>query len=73
MDHVIETSKDAMKRLRHRVEDIADLRHELEHQVRREPLVAVGLALGTGLVVGAATGWAAVALHHHHANGGTRK
>lgn len=58
LDHVVQASKDAMKTIRHKAEDLQDLRYELVHQVRREPLKAIGIALGAGAVLGAAAAFA---------------
>ncbi len=61
IDHVVQASKDAIKTIRHKVEDVQDLRHEFVHQVRREPIKAVAIALGAGALLGALTAFACTA------------
>jgi hypothetical protein len=39
------------------VEGLEDLKDEAVHRVKRQPLKAVSLALGVGLVLGWAAGW----------------
>lgn len=56
LDHVVQASKDAMKTIRHKAQDLEEMKYELVHQVRREPIKAVGIALGAGLLLGALTG-----------------
>ncbi len=47
----------AVKRLKRRVQDLADTREEVVHRIKREPLKAVALALGVGMFVGAMINW----------------
>ena len=56
LDDAVYASKQMSKGLKRRMQDLADRRHELAHQVRREPFKAIGLAFGTGILLGAVTG-----------------
>lgn len=51
-------AKRAFKAARRRAQRVADLRDEALYRVKREPLKAVGLALGAGLVIGLVVGLA---------------
>jgi ElaB/YqjD/DUF883 family membrane-anchored ribosome-binding protein len=57
VDDGVHAAKRAMKSVRHGVEELGDLRDEAAHRVKRQPLWAVGIALGIGLVSGFALGW----------------
>ena len=48
---------DAVENGKRGVEELAELKGEAVHRVRRQPLGAVGIALGVGLVLGVAVGW----------------
>ena len=43
----------AARRVERRVEEIADMPAEMAHRIRRQPLKAVAVALGVGLIAGA--------------------
>jgi len=47
----------AKRAIKHGVVELEDLKDEAVHRVRRQPLRAVGFAVGVGLVVGVAVGW----------------
>lgn len=49
-------AKRLLRRMRHGVERFEDLRDDTAHRVKREPLKAVALAAGAGLLVGIAVG-----------------
>lgn len=49
--------KRVVKSVKRGVEELADLKDEAAHRVKRQPLGAVGLALGVGLMLGMAVGW----------------
>jgi ElaB/YqjD/DUF883 family membrane-anchored ribosome-binding protein len=49
--------KRAMKSVKRGVERLEDLKDEAAHQVKRQPLKAIGLAIGAGLILGMAVGW----------------
>ena len=53
----VHAAKRAIISLKRRVEELADLKDEAAHRVKRQPLRTVGIALGVGLVVGMAIGW----------------
>lgn len=53
IDQVVQASKDAIKTIRHKAQDLDDLRYEVVHRVRREPVKAIGIAVGAGAVLGA--------------------
>lgn len=55
IEEAVHASKQTIKTARRRVQDLADRRHELAHQVRREPLKAIGIAFGAGLLLGTVT------------------
>ena len=52
-----ESVRNAKRILKHRVQDLEDLRDSAALQVRKAPLTTVGIALGTGLLLGLALGW----------------
>src|ERR1019366_7216934 len=49
--------KRAMKSVTRGVEELGDLKEEAAHRVRRQPLKAVGIAIGAGMLLGMAVGW----------------
>lgn len=49
--------KRAITSAKRRVEQLSDLKDETLHRVKRQPLRALGLALGSGLVIGLMVGW----------------
>jgi ElaB/YqjD/DUF883 family membrane-anchored ribosome-binding protein len=53
----LHAARRAVRSVRHRVEDLEDLKHEAIHRVKRQPLRAIGLAAGVGLALGVAVGW----------------
>lgn len=53
----VHAAKRAMMSVKRRVEEVGDLKDEAVHRVKREPLKAVGIAVGVGLVFGMALGW----------------
>ena len=55
IDHAVDASRAAFKTIKRHAQDLGDLRHEVVHRVRREPMKAVGIAFGAGLVTGIAT------------------
>jgi ElaB/YqjD/DUF883 family membrane-anchored ribosome-binding protein len=55
LDDAVYASKQMSKSLKRRIQDVTDRRYELAHQVRREPFKALGLAFGTGILLGAVT------------------
>ena len=57
LEAVNQTAKRAIKSVRHGLEQLEDLKDEAAHQVKRQPLMAIGIAAGTGLLVGVAIGW----------------
>ena len=50
-------TKRAMTSLKRSVEELADFKDEAVHRVKRQPLRTMGIALGSGLVLGLAAGW----------------
>jgi hypothetical protein len=56
----VKVTERAMKDIRRRVDELGDLKQEAVHRMRRRPLRAAGAALGVGLVLGVAFGWAAL-------------
>jgi len=53
----VHAAKRAVKSVERRVEKLGDLKDEAAYRVKRQPLKAVGIAVGVGLVVGAAVAW----------------
>jgi ElaB/YqjD/DUF883 family membrane-anchored ribosome-binding protein len=49
--------KRAVRRARRGVEALEDFRDEAAHYVKRQPLKAVGIAAGVGLLAGVVVGW----------------
>ncbi|MGE5246602.1 MAG: hypothetical protein ACM3SQ_20430 [Betaproteobacteria bacterium] len=56
VDDGMYTARRAMKNVRRRVQGMEDLRDETIHRVKREPVKAVGIAFGAGLLLGAGVG-----------------
>jgi ElaB/YqjD/DUF883 family membrane-anchored ribosome-binding protein len=50
-------AKRAIKAVQRRVERLGDLEDEAAYRVKRQPLKAIGIAIGVGLVFGVALGW----------------
>ncbi|HZR25368.1 MAG TPA: hypothetical protein VFA59_17360 [Vicinamibacterales bacterium] len=48
----------SLRAIRHRALDVFDRRYDLIHQIRREPVKAIGIVFGAGLLVGAAVSFA---------------
>jgi ElaB/YqjD/DUF883 family membrane-anchored ribosome-binding protein len=53
LDDAVHATKQTIKTVKRRVQNFADLRYELAHQVRREPFKSVGIAFGAGILFGA--------------------
>ena len=53
----VHRARRALRSLERRVENLATVKDEAVHRVRRQPLQAMGIALGAGLVLGLAVGW----------------
>jgi len=56
-DRVQEARRVAEKAVRRGIERLEDLKDEGVHYVKRNPLKAVAVAAGAGLMVGLVTGW----------------
>jgi ElaB/YqjD/DUF883 family membrane-anchored ribosome-binding protein len=50
-------AKRAMKTVHRKLDEMRDVREEAIRRVKRQPLQAVGIALGAGIVLGAFAGW----------------
>jgi ElaB/YqjD/DUF883 family membrane-anchored ribosome-binding protein len=50
-------AKRALKRVQRGVETMEDVKDETARYVKRQPFVAVGIAAGVGVLVGACVGW----------------
>jgi ElaB/YqjD/DUF883 family membrane-anchored ribosome-binding protein len=68
MEDGLHAARRAVKSVRHRVEDLEDLKHEAIHRVKRRPLRAIGIAVGVGLVLGVVAGWLGARLGPNDAN-----
>ena len=55
LDDAVHASKRTITIVKRRIRDLADLRYELAHEVRREPFKAVGLVFAAGILLGAVT------------------
>jgi ElaB/YqjD/DUF883 family membrane-anchored ribosome-binding protein len=53
----VRAARRALKTAKRGIENAGDLRDEAAYQVKREPLKAVGLAFGAGLLVGVVASW----------------
>jgi len=53
----VHAAKRAIKSVERSVEELGDSKEELAHRVKRQPLKAVALAVGLGLVIRTAFGW----------------
>ena len=56
IDEGVHVAQHAMKAVRRGIEDLADVPDEATHRIRRQPLASVGIAFGTGLLIGAIIG-----------------
>jgi len=57
VDDGVHAARRAIKSVRRGVEDLGDLKEEAVHRVKRQPLQALSVAVGVGLVLGFAIGW----------------
>ena len=57
VDDGVHAARRAIKSVRRGVEDLGDLKDEAVHRVKRQPLQALSVAVGIGLVLGLAIGW----------------
>lgn len=55
------TPASVMNDVRHRAFDLIDRRYDLIHQIRREPMKAMGIVFGAGVLLGAIAGLACTA------------
>ena len=53
----VHSAKRTLKTIARRVPDAADMRDEVAHRIKREPIKAVGIAVAAGVAVGLAIGW----------------
>jgi ElaB/YqjD/DUF883 family membrane-anchored ribosome-binding protein len=53
----VHAAKRAIKSVERSIEELGDRKEEIAHRVKRQPLKAVALAVGVGLVLGMAFGW----------------
>lgn len=53
----VHSAKRTIKTIARRVPDVADVRDEIVHRIKQEPLQAIGIAVAAGTVVGLAAGW----------------
>jgi len=66
----IHAAKRAMKTVKHRVEELGDIKDEAAYRVKRDPLKAVAIAAGAGLVLGLVIGWIGGRFGARPSNGG---
>jgi len=65
VDDGIHAARRAIKSVRRGVEELGDLKDEAAHRVKRQPLKALSVAVGVGLVLGLAVGWIALVPRQH--------
>lgn len=53
----VHSARRTLKTVARRVRDVADVRDEVVHRIKREPIKAIGIAVAAGAVVGLAVGW----------------
>ena|SRR5258708_2650509 len=53
----VHAAKRAIKSVERGIEELGDRKEEIAHRVKRQPLKAVALAVGVGLVLGMAFAW----------------
>jgi len=58
-------AKRALKTVRRRVEDLGDIKENVVHRMRREPVKAAGIALGIGVALGVGVAWFATRSRRH--------
>lgn len=58
-------ANNAAKVVRHRALDFLDRRYNLIHQIRREPMKAIGIVFGAGVLIGAVAGLACTGRGRH--------
>lgn len=56
IDEATHASKQAFKTVRRQAQSLVDRRYDIEHKVRREPLRAIGITFGAGMILGVITG-----------------
>jgi len=61
-------AKRALKRVQRGVETMEDVKDETARYVKRQPFVAVGIAAGVGVLVGACVGWFGAGIANRPAN-----
>ena len=57
VDDGVHAARRAIRSVRRDVEELGDLKDEAVHRVKRQPIRAVSVAVGVGLVLGLAIGW----------------
>lgn len=65
----VHAAKRTMKSVGRGVETLEDLKEETAHRVKRQPLTAVGIAAGAGLVLGVAVGWVGARCGYRNSTG----
>jgi ElaB/YqjD/DUF883 family membrane-anchored ribosome-binding protein len=55
----VHAAKRVLRRVQREIGRLQDVKDEAAYRVKREPLNAVGIAAGTGLLLGAVVGWIA--------------
>ena len=59
IDDGVHAARRTIKSVKRRLENLGELREEAAHQVKHHPLATAAAALGVGVALGAAAGWAA--------------
>lgn len=54
----VHSAKRTLKTIARRMPDAADMRDEVVHRIKREPIKAIGIAMAAGVAVGLAVGLA---------------
>jgi ElaB/YqjD/DUF883 family membrane-anchored ribosome-binding protein len=55
VEEAMHATNHAIKSAKRQIQELADRRYEVAHRIRQEPLKAIGMAFGAGILLGAVT------------------